>query len=144
MLNESRADIYDYLYNLFYGEVTENVYLMEEPQELESTDRNDGFIVIYVGDIRDESEFSRQAYGWVRCYITAYVPPISRGRVDVEKYREFEEAINRVINDEAGSGNNETYSIQEDSIISTDDSDTSNANNQFFVFIKSFIVNIDI
>ena len=60
------------------------------------------------------------------------------------EYREFEEAINRVINDEAGSGNNETYSIQEDSIISTDDSDTSNANNQFFVFIKSFIVNIDI
>ena len=46
MVNKSRSDIYDYLYKLFHGTVTENVYMIGEPQELESTDRADGFLVI--------------------------------------------------------------------------------------------------
>ena len=142
MLNESRIEIYNYLYNLFYGTVTENVYSMSEPQELTDDDTRDGFIVIHVGNIIDESEFGEQAYGWVRCFVEAFIPPISRGRLDVEKYKEFEDAINGVI-DEAASDNDGTYHVQEGSVLSSDSEETNNANNVYFTFIKSFIVNID-
>lgn len=144
MVNKSRSDIYDYLYNMFFGTVTDNVYSMNEPQELEDTDRADGFIVLRVGDIHDESEFDGHAYGWVRCYVEAFVPPITRGRVDIEKYREFEEAIDAAIQLAIESTTQEDeYYIQEDSVLSSDADETSNANNSFFVFIKSFIVTID-
>lgn len=115
---------------------------MGEPQELTSSDTQDGFIVIHVGNVIDESEFSGKAYGWVRCYIEAYIPPISRGRLDVDKYKEFEDAINGVIKSasEDASG---TYYIEEDSVISTDAEEIGNANNAYFTFVKSFIVNID-
>ena len=144
MVNKSRSDIYDYLYNLFYGTVTENVYMMGEPQELESTDRADGFLVIHVGDIIDDSEFDYNAYGWVRCFVEAYIPPISRGRLDVDKYRAFEGAINLSIDAAIESTtDDDTYYIEADSVLSEDADDTGNANNAFFVFIKSFIVVID-
>ena len=144
MLNKSRSDIYDYLYNLFYGTVTENVYPMNEPQELEDTDRNDGFIVLHVGSIYDDSEFNAQAYGWARCYVEAFIPPITRGRLDVEKYREFETSIDTAINNAiASTVDSSTYFIQEDSVISSDTEEANNANNTFFVFIKSFIVVMD-
>ena len=56
MVNESRIDIYDYLYNLFYDVVTKNVYSMEVPQELTQSDTQDGFIVLHVGDLNDENK----------------------------------------------------------------------------------------
>lgn len=144
MLHESRIDIYDYLYNLFYDVVTKNVYSMNEPQELSQSDTQDGFIVIRVGDLNDESEFGRKAYGWARCYVEAYVPPISRGRLDYNKYKEFEDAINSVIELASESEPNENgYSVQEGSVLSTDTDETTNANNAFFLFIKSFVVMID-
>ena len=144
MVNKSRSDIYDYLYKLFHGTVTENVYMMGEPQELESTDRTDGFLVIHVGDIIDDSEFDYNAYGWVRCFVEAYIPPISRGRLDVDKYRAFEDAINLSIDAAIESTtDDDTYYIEADSVLSEDADDTGNANNAFFVFIKSFIVVID-
>lgn len=144
MLNKSRSDIYDYLYWLFYGTVTENVYSMSEPQELEDTDRTDGFIVLHVGNMYDNSEFSGQTYGEVRCYVEAYIPPVTRGRLDVDKYREYEEAITQTIENAIASPNqNEDYCIQEDSLISSETEEVTNANNIFFVFIKSFIVVIN-
>lgn len=144
MLNKSRSDIYDYLYGLFYGTVTENVYSMFEPQELEDTDRTDGFIVLHVGNMYDNSEFSGQTYGEVRCYVEAYIPPVTRGRLDVDKYREYEEAITQTIENAIASPNqNEDYCIQEDSLISSETEEVTNANNIFFVFIKSFIVAIN-
>lgn len=144
MLHESRIDIYDYLYNLFYDVVTKNVYSMNEPQELSQSDTQDGFIVIRVGDLNDESEFGRKAYGWTRCYVEAYVPPISRGRLDYNKYKEFEDAINSVIELASENEPNENgYSVQEGSVLSMDTDETTNANNAFFMFIKSFIVMID-
>lgn len=144
MLNKSRSDIYDYLYGLFYGTVTENVYSMSEPQELEDTDRTDGFIVLHVGNMYDNSEFSGQTYGEVRCYVEAYIPPVTRGRLDVDKYREYEEAITQTIENAIASPNqNEDYCIQEDSLISSETEEVTNANNIFFVFIKSFIVAIN-
>lgn len=144
MLNKSRSDIYDYLYGLFYGTVTENVYSMSEPQELEDTDRTDGFIVLHVGNMYDNSEFSGQTYGEVRCYVEAYIPPVTRGRLDVDKYREYESAITQTIENAIASPNqNEDYCIQEDSLISSETEEVTNANNIFFVFIKSFIVVIN-
>lgn len=142
MFNQSRIGIYDYLYNIFYDVVTKNVYSMREPQELSKSDTEDGFIVIYVGDLYDESEFPRQAYGWARCHVEAFVPPITRGRLDYDKYKSFEDNINSAISDAISNPNGE-YHIREDSILSSDGDITTNANNSYFTFIKSFIVDID-
>lgn len=142
MVSESRIDIYDYLYNLFYNVVTKNVYSMRPPQELTTDDSTNGFIVLVVGDIHDESEFTGNAYAWARCYVEAYVPPISRGRLNYSKYEAFENAINEVIRT-ATEDNAGTYFIEEGSILSSDADETSNANNSYFTFIKSFIVNIE-
>ena len=143
MVDESRIGIYNYVYNLIYEVVTENVYSMNEPQELTESDTKDGFIVIRVGDLRDDSEFHLQACGWVRVFIEAYIPPISRGRLDKTKYKAMEDAINDVINEEIENGNDEHYSIEPDGVLSSDIGEDSNANNAFYMFIKSFIVNID-
>lgn len=142
MVNESRIDIYNYVYNLLYGVVTENVYSMNEPQELTDSDTTDGFIVIRVGDIRDESEFTGEAYAWVRVFVEAYIPPISRGRLDKVKYKAMEDAITLAINTEMKHGVNETYSIESDSVLSMDSNADTNANNAYYMFIKSFIVQI--
>ena len=142
MYNPSRIDIYDYLYNLFYDVVTKNVYSMREPQELTKSDTEDGFLVLSVGSLNDTSEFSGEAYGRVRCYVEAFVPPISRGRLDYDKYKLFEDSVTEVIKQEAAAGTNEIYNVEEDSILSSDIEETSNANNTYFVFIKSFIVDI--
>lgn len=142
MVDDSRTNLYDYLYDVFYNVVTKNVYSISEPKELTEDDVKNGFIVIRVGNFNDESEFTRNAYGWARCYVDAYVPPISRGRLDYDKYREFEDGISAAIATAISESDN-TYGIQEDSLLSADIGETSNANNQFFIFIKSFIVNIN-
>lgn len=142
MFNNSRIDIYDYLYNTFYDVVTKNVYAMNEPQELTASDVTDGFIVLRIGDLNDESEFNEQAYGWARCYVEAYIPMKSRGRLDFDKYREFEDGINMMIK-LASSSNTDMYHIEEGSVISIDSTELSNANNPFFLFIKSFVVIVD-
>ena len=97
MIDKSRATIYDYLYTLFYDVVTRNVYSMERPQELTSGDVNDGFLVLRVGTINDDSEFSGAAYVWARVYVDAYIPPKSRGRLDKSKLASFENDIDAVI-----------------------------------------------
>ena len=140
MVDESRIGIYNYVYNLIYEIVTENVYSMNEPQELTESDTKDGFIVIRVGDLRDDSEFHLQACGWVRVFIEAYIPPISRGRLDKTKYKAMEDAINDVINEEIENGTNSKYSIEPDGVLSSDIGEDSNANNAFYMFIKSFIL----
>ncbi len=142
MLNDSRIGIYDYLYNIFYDVVTKNVYSMQEPQELTKSDTTDGFLLLRVGDINDVSEFSKHAYGWARCYVEAFVPPISRGRLDYEKYKAYEDGINDAIA-RAMEQEDITYHIDEGSILSMDDNEMSNANNAYFTYIKSFIVVID-
>jgi len=142
MYNESRIDIYDYLYNIFYDAVTKNVYSMSEPQELTKSDTTEGFIVITVGDIVDDSEFDMCAYARARCFIQAYIPPITRGRLDYEKYKEYEDSINAIIHS-AAADDTSMYHIQEDTVLSYDDTEESNANNLFFMFVKSFVVIID-
>lgn len=139
MLNPSRIDIYDYLYGLFYGEVTENVYSMNEPQELSESDARDGFLVLHVGNLVDESEFSGEAFGEVRCFVEAFIPPISRGRLNKNLYNRYEKAINKVIKD-ASKAADGSYYIQEGTVVSVDGDEASTANNVYFTFIKSFIV----
>ena len=141
MFDNSRIDIYDYLYNLFEV-VTPNVYLMSEPIELTESDTKDGFIVIRLGNFNDEGEFGLQAYGWVRVFVEAYIPPMSRGRLDDDKYKQFENSINAVISSATESSDKDYY-IQEDSLISYDDKEDMMIDNQFYVFIKSFIVVVD-
>jgi len=142
MVNESRIDIYDYLYNLLFGVVSENVYYMKVPTELEDEDTHDGFIVIHVGSMVDESEFDLQAYGRVRCFIEAFVPMISRGRVNRDIYALMENGINTLINEQSEVRDG-SYYIEKDSVISMDDDESSSADNAYFTFIKSFIVVID-
>lgn len=134
--------IYEYIENILTS-ITENVYLMEEPQELTEDDTTNGFIVVTVGDLLDASEFKYSAFGYARVYIRCYVPPISRGRLDVVKYEQFEDDINAAIDRATELDNNGTYWIDEDSIISSDGKDEGNANNTYYMFIKSFIVVVD-
>lgn len=141
MIDQSRIDIYDYLYGIFYDVVTKNVYSIGEPQELTKSDVTNGFIVIRVGDLYDESEFSRQAYATVRCFVTAYIPPTSRGRLDYDKYTQFETDINDAIVT-ASQDSGYKYHVEQGSILSTDGYAYSNANNTYYTFIKSFIINI--
>lgn len=142
MVNESRMGIYEYIENILTS-ITENVYLMEEPQELTEDDTTNGFIVVTVGDLIDASEFRDSAFGYARVFIRCYVPPISRGRLDAVKYKQFEDAINAAINLAADADNEGAYWIDEDSVVSTDGKDDGNANNAYYMFIKSFIVVVD-
>ena len=135
MIDESRIGIYNYIYGLLYGVVSENVYSMNEPQELTDSDTQDGFIVIRVGDLYDNSEFRCETYAQVRVFVEAYIPPISRGRLDKAKYKTFEDGIN--------NGTNEHYTIESDGILSMDSNKDTNANNAYYMFVKSFIITIN-
>ena len=141
MLNESRTDLYDYISGLFL-EVTENVYSMKVPEELTPSDTTDGFIVVNLGDMYDESEFAKEAYGDVRVFVTAYVPLKSRGRWNKTLYKAFETGMNDVVNNEIQNGTHEHYTILDDGVLSMDDVENSNANNSYAIYVKSFIVAI--
>lgn len=141
MLNESRIDLYDYICGIF-SDVSENIYKMKIPQELTESDAKDGFIVVYLGDIYDDSEFLKQAYGDVRVVVSAYVPLKSRGRLNKELYKTFESSINDALDNEILNGNNEHYTIQDDGILSMDDVEDNNANNSYSVYTKTFIITI--
>lgn len=141
MFDNSRIGLYEYLYDLFYGVVMDNVYSISEPQELTESDVQDGFIVIKIDTMLDNSEFDREAYGQVRCNVYVYVPPISRGRLDFDKYKEFEDAVNNVI-ENARFDRNLKYLVEDGNTLSSDTFEITNADNTFFMFIKSFIVTI--
>lgn len=143
MMNESRIAIYNYLKPLFAG-VTQNIYSMRVPTENTDDDTKNGFIVIEVGGINDASEFGLDTYGWVRCYVTAYVPQNTRGRLNATKYAAFEDGINEVIRSLLTSPQNDSpYYIMPDSVLSMDDDEDTNKGNQYNVFVKSFVVVIN-
>lgn len=142
MVEESRIAVYEYLSGILES-VSENVYLMDEPKELTDSDTMDGFIVISLDDAVDASEFHGNTYGYVRAYVRCYVPPMSRGRLDIEKYKTFEDSTNAAINAASSDSRDGTYWIYPDSIISADLGEHSNAGNTYLTFVKSFIVVID-
>lgn len=142
MYSITRTELYGFVYDLVYDEeVCKNVYLANEPQELTESDVNDGFVVIRIGSVSDDSEFTEEAYGRVRVYIEAYVPPKSRGRLDTDKMLAYEDAISLAVR--RASQSSDGFAVLEDSMLSSDIYEETNANNQYFVFIKSFVVLID-
>lgn len=143
MLNESRKAVYDYIGSLVSGVVTDNVHRLEVPVELTESELHDGFIVIRVGELNDESEFRDAAYGWARCYIDAYIPLRSRGRFNGDVYGTFEDAIYMALKNATLTDSESTYWVMEDSFISYDYADSNINGNTFHVMSKSFIVNID-
>ena len=142
MFNESRIDIYNFLYGLFYDTITRNVYRMGEPTENSESDTTDGFLVIQVGVMNDDSEFDGDAYGWARCYVTAYIPKRSKGRLDAEKYKTFEDGINTIVK-LASESRNADYYVLKGSELSVDDVETTQKGNQYHIYRKSFVVVID-
>ena len=143
MLNESRIDLYDYICGLFTS-VSENIYSMKVPEELTESDVADGFLVVRIGDMYDESEFPKQAYGDVRVFVSAYIPFKSRGRINKTLYEAFETAMNDAVDNAIDTADgDESYTIQNDGILSMDDVEESNANNMFSVYVKSFVVTIN-
>lgn len=143
MLNESRKAVYDYISSLVSGTVTDNVHKLEVPTELTQSELRDGFIVIRVGELNDESEFRDAAYGWARCYIDAYIPLRSRGRFNGDVYGAFEDAIDMALRHATLTDSHLTYWVMEDSFISYDYADSNINGNTFHVMSKSFIVNIN-
>ena len=141
MFNESRIDLYDYISGIF-SDVSENIYKMKIPQELTESDTTEGFIVVYLGDIYDDSEFLKEAYGDVRVVVSAYIPLKSRGRLNKELYKAFESGINEALDNEISNGNSEHYTIQDDGILSMDDIEDNNANNSYSVYTKTFVVTV--
>lgn len=142
MIDKSRIAIYDYLYSLLFGVVTNNVHSMGEPSETTDDEAENGFVVTQVGDIEDESEFEGSAYAWARCYVYAYVPKLSRGRLNKRKYKEYEDAIMSVIKNAETQGNDDYY-IKPETTISMDNNDNTMKGNQYHIFVKSFVVVID-
>lgn len=142
MIDTSRIAIYDYLYSLLYGVVTNNVHSMGEPSETTQDEADNGFVVTQVGDIEDESEFEANAYAWVRCYIYAYVPKMSRGRLNKKKYKVFEDAISAVIRN-AETQDDKSYYIMPETTLSMDGNDNTQKGNQYNIFAKSFVVVIN-
>lgn len=141
MFNDSRIGIYDYLYDLIVSnEVTKNVYMVDEPQDLTTSDKKDGFVVIKVGGVNDQSQFDLETYGWSRVYIYAYVPSTSRGRLDYNKYKAMEDKLNALIRQVSEQGSVGGYTIVQNSTLSMDGVKMSTANNLFYSFVKSFRV----
>lgn len=140
MVSKNRADIYEYLYGVFSNAMTNNVYFVNAPQDLTDKDANDGFVVLRVGEIRDESEFSRSAFARARCYAYAYTRANKRGKLDFPTYKSLETSVEQTIQNAANKGG--AISILNDTVISMDTAEFSNADNPFFVFAKSFVVSI--
>lgn len=141
MFNDSRIDIYDYLYDIVVdNDVTNNVYMVSEPQDLTTSDKKDGFVVIRAGGINDQSQFDRGTYGWTRVYVIAFVPSTSRGRLDYEKYKAMEDKLNLAIETAENSGVVNGYAILKNTTLSMDGATMSTANNLFYTFVKSFRV----
>lgn len=139
--NDSRTDLYDFLYDLVVdNEVTNNVYLVSEPQDLTTSDKNEGFVVIRVGGMNDQSQFNLETYGWARVYITAYVPSTSRGRLDYEKYKAMQDKLKEVIDSADEQEVTNGYAILKSTSLSMDGATMSTANNLFYTFVKSFRV----
>lgn len=142
MIDESRISIYEYVESILTS-VTENVYLMDEPQELTQSDTEEGFIVISVGDFIDASEFKGNAYAAARVFVRCFVPTITRGRLNKTLYKQFEDDVNAAIALASSSNDSSKYWIDEESVISADFGEDSNANNAYYMFVKSFVVLVE-
>ena len=140
-MNDSRIDLYDYICDIL-KDVSNNIYSMKIPEELTESDAEEGFIVVRVADMYDDSEFYKQAFGDVRVFVNAYVPLKSRGRLNKNLYNSLASEIDSVVSNEITNGSNEEFTILSDGVLSIDDIENTNANNTYAVYIKSFLVAI--
>lgn len=141
MFDSSRMAIYEYLCSVL-ADVTSNIHPMHKPKELSQDEVKNGFIVIKLDDINDESEFSKETYGWVSVAIEAYVPTKKRGRLNSQLFDTFESAIDSAI-ESAIESRNTNYGINERTILSKDFLEDDNANNVYSVYVKTFVLTIE-
>lgn len=140
MIDAKRGPLYDYVYSLFYGTVTDYIYPIEMPSNLTEEDAN-GFMVIRMADVRDRGEFKLKAFADVRVTVEMYTKAKDRGRLDKTQYDKYEKLITKVLEAEDGK-NHPNYQIDMDSILSTDDIYNDDKNNIFYIYFVSFIVKI--
>lgn len=140
MIDARRSPLYDYVYSLFHGRVTDYIYPIEMPSNLTEEDAN-GFMVIRMADVRDRSEFKLKAYAEVRVTIEMYTKAKDRGRLDKPQYEKYEDLITQVLNEEDAKSN-PNYEIDMDSILSTDDIYNDDKNNIFYIYFVSFVIKI--
>lgn len=140
-LDARRMPIYQYVHSLFNKKVTNSIFPIEIPTGLDEKEKSKGFMVVKLGSIRDRSEFDLNAYATVRVTLEMYIPPKTRGRVNDTAFSEAEDKITSIIEKEieTPTGN---YSISSDGILSSDTIYNSN-DNMFFVYLKSFVININ-
>jgi hypothetical protein len=116
---------------------------MGEPTETTDSDTKDGFVVLNVGNMNNNSEFDFDAFGSVRCTITAFVPQRTKGRLNKTLYKAFETSINEVVNNAIHNETSQAYYISGDDVLSIDTVETTQQGNQYHVYIKSFLVIMD-
>lgn len=93
-INYSQVDLMDYLYNLFVGKVSNQVYSMNGPTTLLPQDSND-FMVTYIPYGED-----LDAFGRVKVVIELYVKSKAGGKLNLSKFKELENKLYAVIDDE--------------------------------------------
>ena len=141
MINDSLTNLYEYLFNKFYPQVSENVYYMNPPTSLTTDDSKNGFVVIKVSTIEDKSEFHLNAYAYTRVNICVFIPSMKRGRLNKTLYSRYENAVKEVISN--SFDDNSPYTIDDNSMLEYDDFYNHN-DITFNLFIKSFKVIINI
>ena len=141
-MNISRIDIYDYIKGLFAGQantIFKNVYYGEIPQTITDSDKNNGFIVIRLGALNDNSDFYLSTYCTIRGYIECYIP-LYQGKMNTTKYKLVQNALDLIIKGE-GEKVNAQYNINTDSVLTTEGYFNNN-NNTSFAYIASFQITI--
>ena len=139
-MNVSRKDLYSYVATMFVG-VVKGIY-RHMPTSLSSEDTANGFIVLRMGNIEDESEIFLNAYAKTRIYVECYVPDVNtsttNGVMSTTKYDAMQQAVDNKIDAECEKVN-QTYTISRESILSSDDTYVNKAVS-FMVYITSFQV----
>lgn len=135
----SRQDIYSYITTIF-SSVTKNIYPIEIPSTLSSDAVKNGFIVLKLNEIKDQSEFLSDTYSDPRMYVESYIPSKADGSINKTKYEEIQSTIDSIVLEECKK-TNQVYTISKESILSGDDFYT-NKTNSFFMYIASFTITI--
>ena len=139
-MSVSRKDLYSYVASMFVG-VVKGIY-KHMPTALSPDDIANGFIVLRMADIKDDSEIFLNAYAKTRIYVECYVPDVNtsttNGVMSTTKYDAMQQAVDDRINAEC-SKVNQTYTISRESILSSDDTYVNKAVS-FMVYITSFQV----
>ena len=140
----SRKNIYTYLANLFKT-VTTNLYRISIPVTLGDDAVANGFIVMNLGNLSDNSEFGLNTYAQIRATIQCYVPSVNitkaNGVMNTSAFDNIQSQIDTIIEAECEK-TNQKYTISREGVLSMDDFYTNNTNS-FYVYITSFLITID-